>query len=346
MKTITGKLPLVAIGLMATFTAGGLLTEAAAQDATPIRIGWQPTTTVESQIAHTLTKTDILEKHGLEGEFILFSYGPAVNEALVSGSIDIGFIGDLPSVSLAAAGASTTVVARQSTFRGAIIATSDSGIDSLKDLRGKQLYGPVGSSIHLAALGMLEEADLTPGVDVQVSNMGFADLSDALKAGRIEAAFVWDPWIENFVQEGLAKVVSEDTSLTMVIAARDGFLADHEDALERFLRAHKEATLFAASNHDTANAWFREPAAASTLPMQTIETATAFDPQWNADSLADIRLAFNEQERTRYLGLGDRAEALGLFPVKPPLAERTDMSVAEQIDEEEWNFDVKSVTVK
>ncbi len=54
-----------------------------AQEAlTEIRIGWQPTTTVEAQIAHALAKTDILEKHGLEGEFTMFSYGPAVNEAL------------------------------------------------------------------------------------------------------------------------------------------------------------------------------------------------------------------------------------------------------------------------
>ena len=38
---------------------------AQAQQAVPIRVGWQPTTTVEAQIAHVLQRTDILERNGL-----------------------------------------------------------------------------------------------------------------------------------------------------------------------------------------------------------------------------------------------------------------------------------------
>ena len=177
----------------------------------PVRVGWQPTTTVEAQIAHVLQKTDILERNGLKGQFTMFSFGPAVNEALVSGAIDIGFVGDMPSVSLAAVNAPITVIGRQSVFRGAIIASTKSDIKTLADLKGKKVHGPVGSSIYLAALAMLEKAGLKPGPDVEIVNMGFADLSDAIRAGKIDAAFVWDPWIENFVEKGLARVIAEDT---------------------------------------------------------------------------------------------------------------------------------------
>ena len=89
-------------------------TGARAQDPILVRIGWQPTTTVEAQIAHVLQRTDILERNGFKGQFTMFSFGPAVNEALVSGALDIGFIGDMPSVSLAAVNARTTVIGRQS----------------------------------------------------------------------------------------------------------------------------------------------------------------------------------------------------------------------------------------
>jgi hypothetical protein len=34
----------------------------AQQDSILVRIGWQPTTTVEAQIAHVLQRTDILER--------------------------------------------------------------------------------------------------------------------------------------------------------------------------------------------------------------------------------------------------------------------------------------------
>ena len=42
---------------------------ARAQQPVAIRIGWQPTTTVEAQIAHVLEKTDILDRNGLRGQF-------------------------------------------------------------------------------------------------------------------------------------------------------------------------------------------------------------------------------------------------------------------------------------
>src|SRR6266851_3295528 len=80
-------------------------TGARAQDSILVRVGWQPTTTVEAQIAHVLQRTDVLERNGLHGQFTMFSFGPAVNEALVSGALDVGFIGDMPSVSLAAVNA-------------------------------------------------------------------------------------------------------------------------------------------------------------------------------------------------------------------------------------------------
>ena len=317
-----------------------------AQDLKTIRIGWQPTTTVEAQIAHTLAKTDILARNGLKAELTMFSFGPAVNEALVSGAIDVGFIGDMPSVSLAAAGGPTKVIARQSTFRGSIIASTKSDIKTVADLKGKTLYGPTGSSIYLAALAMLEKAKLKPGTDMQVVNMGFAELADALRTGRIDALFVWDPWVENFVNQGLARVLESSTELTMVVAMRDEYRTKNPDAVEKFLKAHKEALLFAASNHDKVNAWFREPAPAQALAADIVQKATQFDPQWSAKGLQDIRLSFTAAEKNRYFGLGKQAAELKIYPAVPPLEQKTDMSVAERLDQNPWAFDPKAVTVK
>jgi sulfonate transport system substrate-binding protein len=291
---------------------------AEAQQTIQVRIGWQPTTTVEAQIAHVLQKTDILERNGLKGQFTMFPFGPAVNEALVSGAIDVGFIGDMPSVSLAAVNAPMTVIGRQSVFRGAIIASSTSNITTLTDLKGKKLHGPFGSSIYLAALALLEKAGLRPGSDVEMTNMGFADLSDALRSSKIDAAFVWDPWVENFVEKGLVRVIGEDTSLTMVIPMRDEFKRANPEAPERFLRAHKEALLFAANNHGLVNKWFQEPELARQLSLGVIQKTTAFDPQWGAKSITDIRVSFSDSELGRYVGLGTQAHELKIYAAVPP----------------------------
>ena len=318
----------------------------AQQGSIPVRIGWQPTTTVEAQIAHVLQRTDILERNGFKGQFTMFSFGPAVNEALVSGALDVGFIGDMPSVSLAAVNAPTTVVGRQSVFRGAIVASTKSDIKTLADLKGKQLYGPVGSSIYLAALAMLEKAHLKPGTDVEVTNMGFADLSDAIRAGKIDAAFIWDPWVENFVEKGLARVVAEDTGLTMVIPMRDELKKAHPQAAERFLRAHKEALLYAATHRDQANSWFQEPEVARQLSKSVVEKTTAYDPQWSARSLGDIRVLFSVTELERYLELGRRAGELKIYPVPPPVQQKLDLSAAKKVDGETWSFDPEAVKSK
>ena len=339
---------IVAAARNALAVAMGLVCSAAvlAQEPIPIRIGWQPTTTVEAQIAHTLAKTDILERNRLKGQLTMFSFGPAVNEALVSGAIDVGFVGDMPSVSLAAVNAPTTVIGRQSVFRGAIVASAKSNINSLADLKGKQLHGPFGSSIYLAALSMLEKAGLQPGKDVQMVNMGFADLSDAMRAGKVDAVFVWDPWVENFVEKGLGKVLSADTALTMVTVMRNDFLQARPGVAERFLRAHKEALLYAASNQSIANQWFREPEAARALSPDVVQRATAYDPQWNAKSLKDLRVSFNDAEWERYVGLGKRAFDLKIYPVLPALAQKSDLSHAKKVDAAAWTFDPASVKVR
>jgi ABC-type nitrate/sulfonate/bicarbonate transport system substrate-binding protein len=319
---------------------------ASAQEPISVRIGWQPTTTVEAQIAHALQKTDILERNGFKGQFTMFSFGPAVNEALVSGAVDIGFIGDMPSVSLAAVNAPISVIGRQSVFRGAIVASAKSDIKQLADLKGKKLHGPVGSSIYLAALAMLEKANVKPGNDVEITNMGFADLSDAIRAGKIEAAFGWDPWVENYVEKGLARVIAEDTGLTMVIPMQNAFKNAHSQAAERFLRAHKEALLYAATHRDQANAWFQEPEVARQLSKAVVEKTTAYDPQWAARSLSDIRVSFSDAELERYLGLAKRAGDLKIYPAAAPLQQKLDLAAARKVDGETWKFDPQAVKLK
>ncbi len=328
-------------------TAQSLLSASViAQEPISIRIGWQPTTTVEAQIAHVLQKTDILERNGLKGQFTMFTFGPAVNEALVSGAVDIGLVGDMPSVSLAAVGAPIKIIGRQSVFRGAIIASTKSDIKSTADLKGKSLHGPFGSSIYLSALAMVEKAGLKAGSDVTMTNMGFADLSDAMRAGKIDAAFVWDPWVENFVEKGFARVIDEDTKLTMVIPMREDLMKKHPEAAERFLRAHKEASVFAAANNELANKWFQEPEVARQLSAEVVQKTTAFDPQWSAKSIKEVRVSFDEKELARYLNLGKRAHALKIYPIEPPLSQKLDLTAAKKVDGAPWAFDPKTVKVK
>ena len=59
---------------------GFACSQAAAEELTKVRIGWQIPWATQGQLVQILKHTDILKKNGLEAEFIGRTYGPVLNE--------------------------------------------------------------------------------------------------------------------------------------------------------------------------------------------------------------------------------------------------------------------------
>lgn len=70
------------------------------------------------------------------------------------------------------------------------LVTMDANIKSVKDLKGKKVsIGAPGSGVYFNAMDVLAAAGLTEK-DIQPQYQSFADSADALKDGKIDAAFV------------------------------------------------------------------------------------------------------------------------------------------------------------
>ena len=70
------------------------------------------------------------------------------------------------------------------------LVTMDENIKSVKDLKGKKVsIGAPGSGVYFNAMDVLTAAGLTEE-DIQPQYQSFADSADALKDGKIDAAFV------------------------------------------------------------------------------------------------------------------------------------------------------------
>ncbi|WP_367103723.1 TAXI family TRAP transporter solute-binding subunit [uncultured Psychrobacter sp.] len=70
-----------------------------------------------------------------------------------------------------------------------VVTTQDSGIKNIEDLRGKRIaVGDQGSGTEVNARTLLEGFGITYD-DIDVDYLGFAEAADAMKAGKIEAAF-------------------------------------------------------------------------------------------------------------------------------------------------------------
>ncbi|UNU73809.1 TAXI family TRAP transporter solute-binding subunit [Moraxella nasovis] len=71
-----------------------------------------------------------------------------------------------------------------------IVASGTSGIKSIEDLRGKRVaVGAQGSGVERATRALLEGFGITYD-DIKVDYLGYAEASDALKSGKLDAAFL------------------------------------------------------------------------------------------------------------------------------------------------------------
>ncbi|TDR93528.1 ABC transporter substrate-binding protein [Enterovirga rhinocerotis] len=318
-----------------------------AQEGDLVRMCWTNTVTVSAQAQHALLRTDIPARNGLRIQMTQMNGSPAINEALASNAADIGSVSDFSAVTMMAVGAPITTVALQSRFRSAILATTKSGIKTMADLKGKQVYGLFGITAFQNAQDAVRAAGLTPGRDVTFVNIGTAELTDAVRTQRIEAFFHWDPWVAFFEDAGHATVLSHNTTPAMVLSARSDFVQKKPDVLKRFLRAHSEAVFYASQNHKLTNGWFRSLDPAKGIPETVIETASAFDPVWNAKSFSEVRAALSPAEIANMQNLGQWGLELKLLPRLPQVAKSVNTEIAGAVDAEAASkpFDPASVKI-
>lgn len=84
-------------------------------------------------------------------------------EAMASGNIDIGNVGNLPPIFAQAGGNQIVYVAATASNAGAqaVVVPKDSPIKTLADLKGKRLAIQKGTALQYLALKALESAKLT-----------------------------------------------------------------------------------------------------------------------------------------------------------------------------------------
>lgn len=336
----------LAAGFAATapFAAPAILR---AQEMDVVRMGWFNTTTVSAQIAHVLIRTDIAEKHGIKMEMLQLAASPAITEGLVSGACDIGTLSDFAAVTTMAIGAPVTTVSSQARFRSGVLATTKSGITSVEELRGKQVYGTFGITAFQNAQDAMIKAGLTPGKDMTFVNVGPAELADAVGSQQIDAFFTYDPFVAFFENSGMAKVISQDLSPVIALTARNEFVEGRPDVLKRYLVASNEALFFASQNQELVNGWFRSLEPAKNIPLEVLQEASSYDPAWGAKTLTDVRAELSAEQIAKIGVLGVWGAENKLLPREPVVADFINTEIAAAADAEFWasGFDAASVKV-
>lgn len=182
------------------------------------------------------------KEQGVDVEVKLFSnYTDGLN-ALISGNVDL-FVPALADVLPGYSnGANIKVLMVQDYSAGAdgLIATSD--IQSVEELKGKNIGIEFGGTDHVFLLKCLENAGLTEN-DVNLVNMSTGDAANAFMSGSLDAAAIWEPSLSQAQKEtgGNILATTKDKEyeglLPAVLVANGESLEKYRDEMKLVMKA-------------------------------------------------------------------------------------------------------------
>jgi taurine transport system substrate-binding protein len=133
----------------------------------------------------------------------MFGGGGDVIKAMASGDVQIGEAGSSPITAAASQGQDLKLfwILDDIADAEALIVRNGSGINSMKDLKGKKVATPFVSTAHYQLMvGMKLEGVDPKGVNVM--NMRPPEIAAAWERGDIDATFIWDPVLSKIKGNG------------------------------------------------------------------------------------------------------------------------------------------------
>jgi sulfonate transport system substrate-binding protein len=239
-----------------------------------------------------------------------FTSGPPMLQAMASGSVDIGGVGDAPPVFAASGGEAIEIVGARKTNgdQDALVVPKGSPITSISQLKGKKIAYASGSSANYNLLTVLNKASLTTK-DVSLVNLQPATALAAFTSGSVEAWDVWPPYVQVVAQNG-ARVIATGSSYgnpySFEVASKAA-VADPKKAaaIKAYLTILNKGYIWTATHPEQwAAAW----AKATGLPVSVMETAAKID--------GTTPVAITDDTTTAEQGLVDQFFGAGLIPAK------------------------------
>jgi len=188
------------------------------------------------------------KEFGVPVKWVKFGSGGDVNRAFTANQLDFGGVGNPPA---------SIGITRDLPYEGifvlnmlgpveALAVRQSKNIKSIKDLAGKTVAAPFGSTTHYLLLTAFNEAGLNPA-DVKLLDLNPSDAAAAWLRGDIDAAYIWEPNLDKLVQSGGAILVNSGDlaqrgypTWDISVVTKD-FSAKHPDYVTKFVKSECQA---------------------------------------------------------------------------------------------------------
>ncbi|HWP60123.1 MAG TPA: ABC transporter substrate-binding protein [Candidatus Acidoferrales bacterium] len=132
---------------------------------------------------------------GLEAAVTMFTSGPTLIKGLVTDQLDVGVLGFTNAITWSAQGADLKIIGKVQEGYHAIVARSDRGIKTLKDLKGKSIASQAaGSTADIVLKGVIFRSAGLSDKEVQILYTAPSTALASLRAGRVDSAFLFEPY--------------------------------------------------------------------------------------------------------------------------------------------------------
>ncbi|HXR73407.1 ABC transporter substrate-binding protein [Actinocrinis sp.] len=205
----------------------------------------------------------------------IFNAGPDEMTALLGGKLDAAYVGPSSALNAWVKSKGGLVIVAGAENAGAELVVS-SKINSPADLKGKSLASPqLGNTQDVALRYWLKQqgyaTDQQGGGDVKITPTDNATSLALFEAGKIDGAWVPEPWASRLVVEGKGHVLVDEKSLW----PNGQFATTNLVVSKSFLQAHPQSVKALIEGQLEANAWVAANAAdAAKLVNTTIKSLT------------------------------------------------------------------------
>lgn len=229
-----------------------------AQSKKKIKVGYLHTLAVDGQM-WLADSMGLWEKEGLNLEFIQFQTGLELFQAMSGGSIDVLSTGAVMS-NFPARGQGKVFLMNDVEFATAQLwVHPDMGINSIADLKNKQISTTAGTTAHVFLDNALRANGIDPKNDVKIINQRMQDAVTAFISKAVPAIALWVPFnipIRDKVPTAKmlvdASTYYPEAAIMGGWAARNDFYDSNKEDLKSIIRVWGQANDYMISHTDDA----------------------------------------------------------------------------------------------
>lgn len=280
LKSLRITATLMSAALLATVAAGA----ASAQEV--VRVG-------NLKLAHFAGVSymkEIAPSCGITIDLKIFPKGPDVMQAILAGELDVGATASEAAISGRGNGAPIYIVGGFARGGARLLATPDSGIKSVADMKGKRVGVTRGSIQEVLLAAELGKNGMS-AKDINIIYLGYPDLNQALLQKQVDAIMQTEPQSAQAIARGFGVEMLKpyDTpvgSPVRTLVMSEKFYKEHSEAAKKLMDCFVKAQKTFMENPKAAEKFVTQDVFKGQLTAEEFQEALANSP-YTLDISAD-----------------------------------------------------------